>query len=237
MNQSERIIETLSAMQSRLKAPKNQFNAFGKYKYRSLEDILEGLKPLLAEYKAAVTIQDEMAQVGERIYVKAIATLHCGGEIMSVTAYAREAESKKGMDDSQVTGSTSSYARKYAMNGLFAIDDTKDADATNQHDKGNQGAKKATPASQPAPPPAQPGPEAITAAQLTKLNTVLTNQGITDRAAKLAIVNEWLDKRSLPQIESAKGLTKQQASTIIDHLETSGKATDFANSPMDEMPG
>jgi len=149
------ITETLSAIQAKLKAPKSQFNAFGKYKYRSLEDIFEGLKPLLSEHKAAVTIQDEMVQVGQRIYVKAAATLHCGGEQMTVTAYAREAENKKGMDESQVTGSTSSYARKYAMNGLFAIDDTKDADATNQHN-GNGNPKPAN-----AKPDSVIDPEAI----------------------------------------------------------------------------
>ena len=136
------ITETLSNIQAKLKAPKNQFNAFGKYKYRSLEDILEGLKPLLVEHKSSVTIADEIVEVGSRIYVKATVTLHQGKENISVTAYAREAESRKGMDDSQVTGSASSYARKYACNGLFAIDDTKDADATNQHDKATPAPKK-----------------------------------------------------------------------------------------------
>ena len=145
------ITETLSNIQAKLKAPKNQFNAFGKYKYRSLEDILEGLKPLLVEHKSSVTIADEIVEVGSRIYVKATVTLHQGKENISVTAYAREAESRKGMDDSQVTGSASSYARKYACNGLFAIDDTKDADATNQHDKATPAPKKGNQAKQAAP--------------------------------------------------------------------------------------
>lgn len=135
------IIETLSAIQAQLKAPKNQYNSFGKYKYRSCEDILEGLKPLLAEYKAALVIQDEIQAIGNRIYVKATATLRQGDTEISTSAYAREAETKKGMDDAQVTGATSSYARKYALNGLFAIDDTKDADATNQHGKEQTEAK------------------------------------------------------------------------------------------------
>ena len=130
------IYEKLMKIQTELKAPKNQFNSFGNYNYRSQEDILEGLKPLLAEYKAAITIVDEIVLVGERYYVKATARLidiEKGDEIWA-TAYAREDETKKGMDLSQLTGSTSSYARKYALNGLFAIDDTKDSDYTNKHD-------------------------------------------------------------------------------------------------------
>lgn len=123
-------------IQSELKAPKGQENKFGGYRYRSCEDILEALKPLLAKHKAFVTLSDEMTEVGGRVYVKATATMTCGQESASVTAYAREAESRKGMDDAQVTGAASSYARKYALNGLFAIDDTKDADATNDHGKG-----------------------------------------------------------------------------------------------------
>lgn len=129
------ITEKLMNIQLELKAPKNQYNSFGKYKYRSCEDILEGLKPLLKEYKVALTIEDKIVQIGERYYVEATATLNDieKAENIKVTAYAREDESKKGMDLSQVTGSTSSYARKYALNGLFAIDDTKDSDFSNTH--------------------------------------------------------------------------------------------------------
>jgi len=122
------ITEILSAIQSELKAPKGQFNNFGKYKYRNCEDILEALKPLLSKHKALILLSDKMEQVGDRIYVKATATIKRDGHEISVSAYAREAENKKGMDDSQITGTASSYARKYALNGLFAIDDTKDAD-------------------------------------------------------------------------------------------------------------
>lgn len=118
----------LQQIQSKLKAPKNQFNSFGKYSYRSCEDILEGLKPLLAEHKAIILISDEIINLGDRYYVKATATLKAGEEEHAVTAYAREALTKKGMDDAQITGSASSYARKYALNGLLAIDDTKDDD-------------------------------------------------------------------------------------------------------------
>ncbi len=125
------IYAKLSVIQLNLIAPKNQYNSFGKYNYRSCEDILEGLKPCLQETKTAVTVNDEIVQIGDRYYVKATATLfdYESGESVSNTAYAREEESKKGMDASQVTGATSSYARKYALNGLFCIDDVKDADS------------------------------------------------------------------------------------------------------------
>ena len=130
------LYEKLSVMQSKLKAPKNQYNSFGKYNYRSCEDILEGLKPLLLEYKATVTLSDEIKQIGDRYYLEATATFVDTekGDKIEVKALAREDETKKGMDLAQVTGSVSSYARKYALNGLFAIDDTKDSDATNKHD-------------------------------------------------------------------------------------------------------
>jgi hypothetical protein len=127
--------QKLVAIQQELKAPKNQFNGFGKYKYRSLEDILEAVKPLLKEHKLVLTLDDEIVNVGEFNYVQAIARLSDGNEVWQVKAYARESVTKKGMDDSQITGSTSSYARKYALNGLFAIDDSKDADSTNDHGK------------------------------------------------------------------------------------------------------
>lgn len=132
------ITKILSSIQKSLKAPKNQYNKFGGYNYRSCEDILEALKPITADLGAAVTIEDEIVCIGEvseRVYVKATATLHFEEETLSVSAYAREAESKKGMDESQITGATSSYARKYALNGLFAIDDNKDADSTNTNEK------------------------------------------------------------------------------------------------------
>ena len=119
-------------IQKRLNAPKKQRNNYGGYNYRSCEDILEAVKPLLMETECILTIRDEIVQVADRIYVKATATLTTSaGKEYTTTAYAREAESKKGMDESQITGSASSYARKYALNGLFCIDDNKDADALN----------------------------------------------------------------------------------------------------------
>ena len=127
----------LVEVQSKLKAPKSQYNSFGKYSYRNCEDILEALKPLLNEVKAIINISDDIVMLGERYYVKATAKFIDAetGEIIEASAMAREEESKKGMDSSQLTGSTSSYARKYALNGLFAIDDTKDSDTTNTHNK------------------------------------------------------------------------------------------------------
>lgn len=128
------IHEKLSQIQSKLNAPKGQYNSFGKYNYRNCEDILQALKPILAEHKCHVSLSDEVVIVGNRFYIKATATItDSENNSFSTTAFAREAESKKGMDESQVTGSTSSYARKYALNGLFAIDDNKDADTLNNH--------------------------------------------------------------------------------------------------------
>lgn len=126
-------MKRIIAIQQELKAPKNQYNSFGKYKYRSCEDILEGVKPLLNKHNLLLTVNDEIVVLNNRFYVKATATIFddTGAELIHACAYAREEESKKGMDGSQVTGASSSYARKYALNGLFAIDDTKDSDATN----------------------------------------------------------------------------------------------------------
>lgn len=120
------ITEALSKIQRELNAPKSQYNSFGKYHYRNCEDILAAVKPLLGD--GTITLSDEIVQIGNRIYVKAIATFTKGNDSISVSAFAREPEDKKGMDASQITGATSSYARKYALNGLLCIDDNKDAD-------------------------------------------------------------------------------------------------------------
>lgn len=132
------IYEKLLNVQTELKAPKGQFNAFGKYKYRSCEDILEALKPVLNKYKLAFFINDEIVEVNNRNYVKATITIiniEKPDEQIQTSALAREEETKKGMDGSQITGASSSYARKYALNGMFMIDDTKDSDSTNTHGK------------------------------------------------------------------------------------------------------
>lgn len=125
----------LPQIQNEIKAPKGQLNKFGNYKYRSCEDIVEAAKPVLLKHGYALILSDEIVEIGGRFYVKATATIKSKDAEFSATAFAREEEMKKGMDGAQITGSASSYARKYALNGLFAIDDTKDADATNTHEE------------------------------------------------------------------------------------------------------
>lgn len=167
------IYEKLSEIQNELKAPKGQYNSFGKYKYRSCEDILEAVKPICKKYKAVLTLDDTLENIGERYYIKAIAKLidieqpyeEWGDDIKSVncicnSAYAREEQEKKGMDGSQITGTASSYARKYALNGLFNIDDTKDAD-TNEYKE-------------------QQEPKTINATMESSLREMITNLGISD---------------------------------------------------------
>ena len=125
----------LAEIQAKLKAPKGQYNSFGKYHYRSAEDILEAVKKVVNPMGFSITLTDRVTEIGGRIYVEATATLFNGELEYSATGLAREEETKKGMDGAQVTGAASSYSRKYALNGLFAIDDTKDSDATNDHGK------------------------------------------------------------------------------------------------------
>tara|TARA_R100000541_G_scaffold22449_1_gene32412 strand:+ start:5984 stop:6493 length:510 start_codon:yes stop_codon:yes gene_type:complete len=133
---NKEFIKKVAEVQQKLKAPKNQFNKFGKYKYRSCEDILEGVKPLLGDL--VLTVNDDIQIIGDRIYVKSTATITDGENSISNQAFARESLTKKGMDDSQITGTASSYARKYALNGLLLIDDTKDADSMDNSSNSNQ---------------------------------------------------------------------------------------------------
>lgn len=144
MEEKMNIYEKLLNIQNELKAPKNQFNKFGNYKYRNAEDILEAVKPICLKYKAVINVCDSIVQVGDRYYIQAnaiITDIENSLECIENQAFAREEENKKGMDSSQVTGATSSYARKYALNGLFAIDDTKDAD-TDEYTKQTKAASK-----------------------------------------------------------------------------------------------
>ena len=136
MADSNVIFDKLRAIQSELKAPKGQYNSFGKYNYRSAEDILEAVKPICHKCASVLTLSDKPVMIGDRVYIEATATLHDidGVAIAETKAYAREPDEKKGMDESQITGTASSYARKYALNGLFCIDDTKDAD-TDEYQK------------------------------------------------------------------------------------------------------
>lgn len=163
----------LQQIQETLKAPKNQENKFGGYKYRSCEDILEALKPVLAPLNCAVVITDEVVEIAGRVYVKSTATLKTpeGKEDVSVSAFAREQAVKKGMDEAQITGAASSYARKYALNGLFAIDDTKDSDAMNNAQEPHKTEK---PSANPASNPAQ----RIQSDHIAKINACLTEEAL-----------------------------------------------------------
>lgn len=149
------LIQKLAAIQRELKAPKNQRNTFGKYNYRSAEDILEAVKPLAISHGAVVMMTDEVVLIGARFYVKATVFLRDmdGGAHYETSAYAREEDVKKGMDGSQITGAASSYARKYALNAMFAIDDCKDSDATNDHGMRTASAAKVAPPSKPVDDP------------------------------------------------------------------------------------
>jgi hypothetical protein len=164
---SKTLHQKLANIQQKLKAPKNQFNKFGNYPYRNQEDILEAVKPLLGDL--TLIIEDDIKEIGGRVYVQAKATLSDGEHSVSNSAYAREEESKKGMDSAQLTGATSSYARKYALNGLFLIDDTRDADAINTHGKEDKPApekpKVAAVVDQKAPESFKRKPKAVSAAK------------------------------------------------------------------------
>ena len=191
------VYEKLIAIQSELKAPKSQYNNFGKYAYRNCEDILEALKPLLKEYKSTIYIADEIVTVLERFYVKATVTFIDAetGESITNTAYAREEESKKGMDGSQVTGASSSYARKYALNGMFAIDDTKDSDFTNTTIKGdNQG---------------------LSEAQIKRLLAIASKVNISADDVKVVVAKSF-------GVQDLRKMNKQQYDEICSRLEKKG---------------
>jgi len=176
---SNSIYTKLLKIQGELNVPKSNYNEFGKFNYRSCEDILESLKPILAEHKAIIVITDEIIQIGDRYYIKATAELIDteNGSAVSTTAYAREEETKKGMDSSQITGSASSYARKYALSGLFAIDDTRDADDPSNHE--GRPSKKPTKDNRPFPPKASDGLEI----RCSGCNTKIT-QGVATYSEK-----------------------------------------------------
>ena len=188
------VYEKLIAIQSELKAPKSQYNSFGKYSYRNCEDILEALKPLLKEHKSTIYISDEIVTVLERFYVKATVTFIDAetGESITNTAYAREEESKKGMDGSQVTGASSSYARKYALNGMFAIDDTKDSDFTNTTVKGDN--------------------SALSEAQIKRLLAIASKVNISADDVKKVVAKTF-------GVQDLRKMNKQQYDEICSRLE------------------
>lgn len=207
-------------VQSKLKAPKNQYNSFGNYKYRSCEDILEGLKPILAENKALVVLTDTIEQIGDRIYVKATATFVDveSGEKLEVNALAREDETKKGMDLAQITGSVSSYARKYALNGLFCIDDTKDSDATNTHgnDDNSKPSKNAPQSTEGHQGSTGTPTGKLSEKQVKRLYAIANNKGIKPEQVKQAILKDF--KKT-----SAEDLVKSEYDALIGRLEKAGE--------------
>ncbi|MRT14961.1 recombinase [Enterobacteriaceae bacterium RIT711] len=187
---SKEFYAKLAEIQRTLNAPKNQFNSFGKYKYRSCEDILEGVKPLLGGL--FLSISDEVVLIGTRHYVKATARITDGESTHEATALAREEESKKGMDAAQVTGATSSYARKYCLNGLFGIDDSKDADS-DEH-KHQQNAAQQQKQEKPKPTPDQ----------VLKAFTEAAGQKTTQEELKQAFAKAWSMLEGTPQQATAK---------------------------------
>ena len=192
------IQEKLMNIQYELKCNKSQYNSFGRYAYRSSEDILEAVKPLLYKYKATLVINDDIVLIGDRFYVKATSKITDieTGECVESTAFAREDESQKGMSSAQVTGSVSSYARKYALNGLFAIDDNKDADSTNTH--GKEIKPNMT-------------PTGITEAQLKRLFAIGNKAGIKKEVVEGTV-------RKIFNCEP-KDMTKEQYDNICERLE------------------
>ena len=187
------VYKKLIEVQSKLKAPKNQYNSFGKYSYRNCEDILEALKPILKEVGATIIISDEVVSVNERYYVKATVKFIDTetGEVVEASANAREEDNKKGMDSSQLTGSTSSYARKYALNGLFAIDDTKDADTTNTHGKENA--------------------KSLSEAQLKRMYVIGKNAGYENSKVD-SMINQKYNKK-------ACDMTKEEYDNVVEGLQ------------------
>ena len=190
------IYEKLKEVQNELKAPKSKYNSFGKYNYRSCEDILEAVKPILKAKRLAMTVKDDVFNIGDRFYIMATVTVFdCESEEkVTTTAYAREDADKKGMDGSQITGSSSSYARKYALNGMFAIDDTKDADSWNTHDKDRTVEKKEA--------------ERATEEQVAKLRALY--KGKEDK------LTELLDKYDITNPVQFK---RMEIQSVIDKLE------------------
>ena len=222
------IKEKLMHIQHELKAPKNLRNNFGGYNYRNAESILEALKPLLVKYGATVAITDEVVEVGEyhpRIYVKATATIYDNNGLMTVSAYAREAETKKGMDDAQITGATSSYARKYALNGLFLLDDTQDVDteAYQKAERSAQSAPKAQGNKTTPKPKAKPqeAPQAV--AEPTPEGVPTTDQARTE-------LREYLKKHGIDGMIVTQACNLNKNSTHEDFVEALAYAMNLVKS-------
>ena len=208
MADAKNIYQRLSAVQQELKAPKGQKNTFGGYSYRSTEDILQAAKPVLAKHDLALVITDDLVLIDNRYYVKATAYVVGSDDENTVeaTAYAREAQDKKGMDESQITGAASSYARKYALNGLFNIDDTKDADTDAHH--------KVTNVQPAAPAKAVEPSDAVLKRAKEKINDVLEQQGYTTAPSKKAFIVKVLGHSTIDDLN--------EADLVMDQLENEG---------------
>lgn len=210
------ILKKTFDIQQELKVPKNQRNTFGNYNFRNCEDIMEASKPICAKHNCLLTCSDELIQVGDRYYVKATATLFDidSEESISTSACAREEETKKGMDASQITGASSSYARKYALNGLLQLDDNKDADTNEYKKQQNKGNQKSTVKKVDKPI------EMIDASQIKVIHTLFTKieksesqvfKNFTNDKAKENVYNQY-------KIKSSKELTKESANKMIELL-------------------
>lgn len=210
------IYEKLMHMQQELKSPKNQYNKFGGYSYRNTEDVLEGLKPLLSKYKAIINISDEVVMVGDRYYVKSIAKIVDieSDELAEVSSigYAREDEKRTSFDLPQITGSSSSYARKYALNGLFAIDDTKDSDYTN---KGNKQPSTTNSKKKSSTKQSSKGSNKASEKQINLITNLAKRKNY-----ELAKITEYIKKEF--KKKNSKELTKQEASKLIEMLKNLG---------------
>lgn len=194
------IYEALRLVQIQLKAPKGQRNSFGNYDYRSAEDILEAVKPILADNNLTLLVADEVVLIGDRYYIKASARVcNEAGDRLGVSAYAREAEDKKGMDSAQITGATSSYARKYALNGLFAIDDSKDADTDEHRDQSNN-----------APARKSSSPEYATDKQRDLIRSLSKQAGFTPDVAEGRLKTIETKKEAFDAIEKLKGIVAEK---------------------------
>ena len=214
------VLERLLNVQHELKAPKGQRNSFGNYNYRSAEDILEAVKPLLTKYSLLQTITDEVVLIGDRYYIKATVTLYdaeigvsqnvgmVSNSTVTVSAYAREADQKKGMDEAQVTGSASSYARKYALNGLYAIDDTKDADTDEYQSAQQQQTERKPQPKKKAQPKKSEAHKAIEAA----FNLAVVKNNGDEKAA--TVMMQVLMKEKFPG-KASKDLTEEEAKALL----------------------
>lgn len=214
------IFQLLNIIQVELNAPKSQYNSFGKYNYRSCEDILEALKPLLDKTKCVVTVKDEPLLIGDRYYIKAVAKIISpDGNAIEVSAIAREPLTKKGMDDAQITGSTSSYARKYALNGLFCIDDNRDPD----HGRNEPEKPKPEPKKQPSKPSTPSSPQKVTQKQIAALMACANERGITDENIKKVMISRY---GYGPKNVSKKDLTVDDYKAIFDSIKKKAKKDD-----------